>query len=462
MLGRPTFNHRLKEAVLGDAEASLVFLGNFEVEERWSEGECLLPKIAAPSGSAVVNRLDAFALLLGTEDDHVVLKTTPDPDHLAHLGGLGLPLPTVHVPARQDRFHVVTEDVLADPALLLTLEGLARDNVRLSPHGVSALEEQLADRTGLALAAPLAVTCKRVNSKVYSFRLAEQLGLPQPSGWSSSTMDEFDEIVERAVAALDAGRRLVLKEAFGVSGKGLAVVESSARLRRLHRMVRSRACPGEAGAEVRAAFLIQDWVDKLTDLNYQFTISRGGAVHFDFVKEALTDGGVHKGHRIPPEIPGWMVDDLRHVADLVGKHLAADGFYGVVGVDGLVEAGGRLLPVIEINARNNMSTYQAPLQELLMGPGQVALARHYPLTLHAELPFAQVRDRLSGSLLERPHGEGLVVANHATANAAGPGETSDAVSGRLYGFLIAGSAARLRALDDEITGRLLNIEEGTR
>lgn len=173
------FSARLKRAVTGSADTPLVFLGNFEVENHWALGEPALPRVASHAGSAVVNRMDEFALLLGGKNDHVVLKTALDEGYRGYLEGLGLELPTVHVVADQDPQRTVSEDALADPELLRALSAVAGEGARLTAHGISTVEEELAERTGLRLGAPSAAVCKRVNSKVYSRRLSDELGIRQ-------------------------------------------------------------------------------------------------------------------------------------------------------------------------------------------------------------------------------------------------------------------------------------------
>jgi D-alanine-D-alanine ligase-like ATP-grasp enzyme len=315
-------------------------------------------------------------------------------------------------------------------------------------HGVSEQEEELAARTGLPLAGADAATCKAVNSKVYSRAVADSLGLRQPVGWGCSTVDELDAAVTAAAQLLAGGRQVVVKEAYGVSGKGIAVVDSERRLRRLQRIISSGATDG------RAAFVIETWVAKAADLNYQFTVGRDGGVHFDFVKEAITAGGVHKGHRIPARLSGAQVDELRAAAVALGGRLAADGYVGVVGVDAMVDPEGGLYPVVEINARNNMSTYQVPVQERFVGPGRRALARYYPLRLRVPVPFGKVRRRLAGLTVEHAGGTGLLVNNFATVNAAAGPNPFD---GRLYGLVIADSDDELAALDARITAALEEI-----
>ncbi|MGD3111999.1 ATP-grasp domain-containing protein [Streptomyces sp. YGL11-2] len=440
------FSSRLKTAVAGTPDASLVFLGNFEVEEQWARDECTLPRVSAAGHNAVVNHMDSFALLMAGERDHVVLKAAPDAEYLDHLTGLGVALPTVHVVAKQDPRRTVTEDALEDPALLERLAGRDR---HLVAHGVSAHEELLAHRSGVPLAAPDAAVCKAVNNKVYSRRVAGELDLRQPPGWACASLTELEQAFAAAGTLLDQGRKVVVKEGFGVSGKGIAALDSARRMDRVLRMIAKQV--KRSGRE-RIAFCVEEWVASSGDLNYQFTLGRDGSVHFDFVKEQLTDGGVHKGHRMPARLCAAQVAELREAARAVGARLAADGYFGVVGVDAMIDPDGGLYPVIEINARNNMSTYQVPLQEHFVGPSQVALARHYPVRLTERLGFGVIRDLLDGLLLDRAHGTGLLVNNFGTVNAGARADAS--FDGRLYGVLIGGSDDEVLAIDAEITTRL--------
>ncbi|MBW6436416.1 ATP-grasp domain-containing protein [Actinoplanes hulinensis] len=454
---REPFVHRLRSALLGTDEKPLVFLGNFEVEQRWGGAEPGLPRVALTAGDAMVNRMDEFALLLAGAGDHVVLKAAPDPDHLAHLESLGTTLPHLLIADRADPHRTVTQDALDSPALLDRLAGLA-GRAAILAHGVSADEEELSARTGLALAGVPAATCKAVNGKIYSRRIAGELGLRQSTGWTCENVEELDAAVEQARGLLAAGRPVVLKDSYGVSGKGLLVIRDEIRLGQIHRRLHRRA---ERTGDRRLALLVEEWVAKTADLNYQFTVGRDGSVRFDFVKEAVTEKGVHKGHRMPAGLTGAQVDVLTVSAGLLGGRLAADGYHGVAGVDAMVDPDGGIYPVVEINARNNMSTYQTGLQERYMPPGWCALARLYPLRLARPLRFGEVRDALGRWLLRSAGDTGMVVQNFATVNAglragAGPAD------GRLYGFLVAPTAAELMEMDREIAGRLAAAAEGAR
>ncbi|WP_433331288.1 ATP-grasp domain-containing protein [Spirillospora sp. CA-294931] len=455
------FNERLKAAVAGDTGAELVFVGNFEVEDRWAVGEPGLPKLAFGSGNVIVNRMDEFAVLLAGKGDHVVLKAAPDADYLRHLEELGFDLPGMLVVERQDPGRIVTEDALDDSRVLRELRLLGSRGAAVSAHGISDLEELLSERAGIALAAPSAAVCKAVNSKIYSRRLADELGIRQARGWTCADLAEVDQAFAAARELLAAGQVVVVKDAFGVSGKGIEVVRDERRLDRLHRMITNRA--RKAGDE-RAGLVVEEWVAKVADLNYQFTVARDGGVRFDFVKEAITENGVHKGHRIPAGLDERQVAELRDVSRRLGACLAADGYYGVVGVDAMVDPDGGLYPVVEINARNNMSTYQAAIQEAFIGADRTALVRQYPVRLGRRLPFAGLRDALGDLLFDPARGGGLLVNNYATVNAAAPDdpEPGTAFDGRLYGVVVADSADRTAALDDEVGRVLAALAERTK
>ena len=433
---------------MGNADrTSLVLLGNFEVENQWAQGEPRLGGSVART-AALVNRMDEFALLLGGEQDHVVLKSYPDLDYLEFLQGLGFGLPAIHTVSEQHPDRTVTEDALTDAGLLAGLSRIPAP-VALAPHGISVLEEELAKRTGMTLTGPSAAVCKAVNSKVYSRRLAERIGLRQPTGWACETQEELDAALPEAEKLLEAGEVLLIKEAFGVSGKGIATVESQQRLRRVTQLLRRSA---ERLGTNRVNVVVERLVVKTSDLNYQFTVGSDGSVCFDFVKEAHTVRGVHHGHRFPVPLTGAQRASLEVAAARIGHELAADGYYGVVGVDAMLEPGGGVLPIVEINARNNMSTYQRRIEAEFMKPGQLALAKHYVLQLTAPIGFAAVSECLGELLLARPGQSGLVVNNFATVNAASG--AAGGFHGRLYGVLLGADDCEVERMDAEVARRL--------
>lgn len=434
------FLSSLKRGLLGSPACRLVLVCNFEAEHRWARNHVGLPAPGFSAATEVVTRMEELGLLLAGPADLLILKHPPDPDYLAYLDRAGLPVPEVAVPENVSPGRSTTEDTLDSPLLLDRLAALGAAGARLLPMAVTDLEQKLADTCGLPLAAPDAATFERVNSKIYGRELVAAAGLRTVPGDTCRTVDELTEVLGRRRGALETGTGIVVKDAFGVSGKGLVVLDSPARADRLARMVRRRA---ERTADDRLDVVVEEWVPKRCDLNYQVTVARDGRVVFDFVKQALTEGGVHHGHLMPAPLDSRQLAEIEHAAHVVGGRLRDDGYFGVAGLDAVLGADGTVYPVLEINARLNMSTYQGGLTERCLPAGHVAMARHYPLTLDSAVPFAAL-DRVLGALLDPDRTERMIVTCFGTVNADA---AAPPFRGRLYALLTAGDRGRLAALD---------------
>lgn len=462
-----SFTDRLKRAVTGDATTPVVLMGNFEVEEVWARGETTLPRVSSAYGAAIVNRMDEFAIWLGTSSDTVLMKEMPDPDFLETVEAQGFELPSISAVTEQHSSSSITADVAGDSGLLDSGRALARSGSMLLPHSSSELESSLAHEMGMRLATPTARVCKLVNGKVYSRRLADLCDIRQPNGEATETVDDWLVAVAGARRKVQDGQPVVVKEAYGVSGKGLAVVTSEARLDRLAAIVTKRAHRNDG----RAQFSVEDWIDKNVDLNYQFTLGLDGSINFDFVKIAATSRGVHLGHSYPAVLSPSHIGEIHEAAARIGSVLFADGYFGVVGVDAIIDAEGTLYPMLEINARFNMSTYQAKIDDLIDRSGGRGRAKHYDLRLQQKVTYGAIHDLLGSALYSRDAPEGLIINNFATVNAAMSAEKDDGalarlgsnvpaiVPGRLYGVVVAKTDEMLDALDAEIVSRLRTIEK---
>lgn len=409
------FTARLKSALVGDPTARFVYVNNFEVERVWGRGEPSLPGAGLSFSSATVNRIEEVGVLLADEHDAVVLKEAVDPGYAAYLAGLGA-ADGLHLTVdRNVPDRSVTLDALDSPRLLAALRALADGRTYLMPLGISPDEERLAEAAGLPLAGPSAAVCKEVNGKIFSRELVDAVGLTAVPGAECRTVDELAAALD--VHLFRAGSPVVVKESLGVSGRGMVVLDDPKRGERLLRMIERRA-----GQDRRASVVVERWIDKRADLNYQFVVGRGGEVRFETVKTALTENGVHRGHLFPPALSPGQVDELRAAAEVIGKELAAAGYFGLAGVDALLAADGTLYPCLEINARFNMATYQNRIAERLVRDGQYALATTFDLQPGRVYGFEEVRSALGGLLLDGAHGagrgpRGVLINNFATLNA---------------------------------------------
>ncbi len=449
---------RLKRALTGSADTPLVLLCNFEAEAQWARGHVGLPAPPAGATRPLVAAMEELGALLAGADDTIVLSRPLDPAYRDYLTHQGLALPTVLVPENCRPERSTTANAMDSPLLLDRLRRLGAAGAHLVPMGTTVDEEKLARRCGLALATPAATVVERVNSKIYGRRLAEAAGLRPVPGTCCETRQELTEVLTRYRHRLESGEPLVVKDAYGVSGKGLLVLENPTRAAQLLRMVDHRAA---RTGDDRIHVVVEEWLPKRCDLNYQITIARDGRSGLDFVKQALTAQGVHQGHLMPAELSAEQYRQIEYAAGEVATRLYADGYHGVVGVDAIVGVDETVYPVLEINARLNMSTYQGGVTELCQPPGTVAQARHYPLRLAAPLEFDAVRRALATVAGDRAT-ERVLVTCFATVNAdallpVGAGGPPESFDGRLYALLVAVDRDRLRDLDRAVRATVTTL-----
>lgn len=448
----------LKQAVTGDPSTPLVLLCNFEVEQHWATGFPGLPAPPFSMTGPLVTRMEELGAVLAGPDDHLITQRPLDPDFVAYLHALGLEPPTVLVADGPEGASTAAR-AAASTSLLARLRDLAAQGARLLPMGLSSDEVVLAERAGLPVATPDLATVVAVNSKIYSRRLVEATGLRAVPGWCCTTVDEFTELMATLGPQCGPDSAFVVKDAYGVSGKGLVVLDDPVKARRLARVATTRARRRD---DDRLHVVVETWLPKRCDLNYQFTVDTRGEVRLDFVKEALTRAGVHHGHISPPELDDEQSSEIRHAADVVGKALYADGYTGVVGVDAVVTTDGTVYPVLEINARFNMSTYQGGVLETLAGPGSASLAGHHTLRLSRPLTFAEICTALGPLSIQDPRVGGVVVTCFGTVNAMADRAAGDSFEGRLYFIALGPNRAAVTELAAATRTALDTLAGGTR
>jgi len=446
---REPFTRRLKSALVGDPDARFVYLNNFEVERAWAEGEPGLPGANLSFAAATVNRIEEVGVLLADDSDFVVLKAPVDADYSAYLDTLGVASGRRLVVDRNEPDRSVTADALDSPRLRAELAALNDGATYLMPLGVSRDEELLADAVGLPLAGPSAEVCRRVNGKIFSRELVDAAGLTPVPGYACRTLDELSAALDACLS--DGDGRLVVKESLGVSGRGMIVLEDARRAGRLLEMLARK------GAERPVSVVVERWIEKQFDLNYQFVLGRDGTVDFETVKTVLTRNGAHRGHLFPPPLRPDQLLALESAAEVIGKVLAGEGYFGLVGVDAILGADDTLYPCLEINARFNMATYQNRIVERLIRPEQTTLATVLDLKVARAHRFDEVRAALGDLMFTADSPRGVLINNFSTLNAAVvPGRTTH---GRVYARCIGEDIEEVERMRSEAETALVRMTE---
>jgi hypothetical protein len=143
-------------------------------------------------------------------------------------------------------------------------------------------------------------------------------------------------------------------------------------------------------------------------------------------------------------------------AEAVGARLFEDGFTGLAGIDSIIDREGNVYPVLEINARLNMSSYQLGL-EWLIDPRSCALVKHYPLSLKRPLSFSELKSSLGSDLfIPARNNAGALIQNFATVNVNFNPDDSAPFNGRLYALIVGTNFEQIAQIDQRIS---LKLEE---
>jgi hypothetical protein len=209
----------------------------------------------------------------------------------------------------------------------------------------------------------------------------------------------------------------------------------------------------------RLLVVVEEWQDKQTDLNYHFTVGGDGESTFDFVLEAVTEAGTHRGHRLPTRLGAAHTERIQQCAEIIGRTLSKEGYRGPVGVDAIITTDGTLFPVIEINARNNMSTYLTGVAERIGDAGSHGLAMQVDLQLSRPIRYDEVAAVLDGEALDPNWRRGFLVTCFASVNAAAQfTDGSRPFRGRLHGVAVGSSPSDVARLEQDVRARLRTLE----
>jgi hypothetical protein len=251
--------------------------------------------------------------------------------------------------------HLAAENMASDNGvdghpverLLLSAQPMtevAANHDDVKPYAVLPDTVSLLTQWGRAAHVPSVDVVARVNSKTWSNTLVQKLGLPGCARVARS-------VSELSSAASEFPSSVVVKDPYGVSGRGALRVTSPGVLRAIERVLGRQEAQGR-----RIELLVQPEFAKQYDFSGHLDVKRDGTAHFLGVQLMVNHGYRHLGSG-PAGCELLALLDrygYRDVLTDVGAALADEGYHGPVGIDSMVLEDGTLVPVLEINARRSM------------------------------------------------------------------------------------------------------------
>jgi hypothetical protein len=180
---------------------------------------------------------------------------------------------------------------------------------------------------------------------------------------------------------------LVIKEAFGVSGKGSLVIRDQRIRERVKRYLLDQVNNG-----CSLDLVIEPWLSKERDFSSQWRIDKSGCIQRIGVSY-ISNSGMKFSSVSPVSTEFMNVLEEQHYFDdmntILGQ-LVERGYFGPVCIDSMLLDDGTIYPVVEINARESMGSIAQRWFEVVESSSktkftQFDIAYHTPLDVQAVL-----------------------------------------------------------------------------
>lgn len=228
---------------------------------------------------------------------------------------------------------------------------------KLSPYAITADTEAYLRAAGPFASLPDLETVVRVNSKIYSNRLQARIG----EKCYGSEVNSAAEMEAAGTTLLKRGPYL-LKDPFGVSGKGNLLIDSEALQRRIAGHLHK-----QEGSGLRSHFLLEPLLPKVTDFSSHWFIRENGEKEFISVQRMMNHQQNYSGSIQADEAFICLLENAGYfnVMEKALRFLAEDGYHGFVCFDSMILEDGEVVSIVEINARKSMGLINAYLDKSL-------------------------------------------------------------------------------------------------
>ena len=217
------------------------------------------------------------------------------------------------------------------------------------PYGISGLEERIAKVCNLKMIGESEEKSRMINNKIYAREIADELGFQTSEGCTCSTIEEMTVAYNQLKKKYN---RIIVKTPCNASGKGMWIVDDENRFKMVSRIVSRYLRSNE-----NSSWLVEGWLEKEMDINFQIFVSEDGNVQVFSIKEQITEDMVYIGSVFQPRMTQEQYALCYEYAHKIGKYLYKHSFWGIFGVDGLITKSGQIIPILEINGRCTLSTY---------------------------------------------------------------------------------------------------------
>ncbi len=372
---------------------SRVVAGAFDAEIYWRyEDEAVLPAYKNREADHVVLAMDELLFLICTSQDILVTRFAMSDEQICYLKRIGFEFQCNRRDVTGDKGNLYDKSKDIFELLCVTeyadyfhdhiLPGRELCCYAGTPYTGEFVEKYLLSKHNFIQENVI----RKVNGKLYSTELNGRLFWKK----HARIVHSAGKLRETCLEFLERGPVLI-KENFGVSGRGNLCIDSACRLEYIANYISRQERNGK-----KVSFIVEQLLDKDTDFSCQFYVNEAGAFELCSVQQIRNKNFSYQGSFSAPEDFMEELREKRYFERLqkVSGELYKEGYYGHVCVDSMVLKDQSLEEVVEINARMSMSLLKSYLDRFLAGKDQTGYITYLSMKLPGKLTYAQVLKRL--------------------------------------------------------------------
>jgi len=421
--------------------SKVVRIGTFNAESYWRpQARATLPVVHDPSTSELVVAMDELLVPWCRPGSALVTMLPMHTAQADYLRIIGLDFESRSLFASVERWRESGKPLCAYQVAAENHIAEAWPDFPLSPYAVTPSFYALARSRGQSVW-PDPVCVARVNSKVFSTRLNQSI-FPKSA---IAVIRSLSDLQDFAKSLLD--QPFLVKDPFGLSGKGHFLVSDAAGLARLQKFLSRQQNAGNQIELVAEALL-----EKITDFSCFCELSANGRVTFRSVQIMLNHGFSYIGSQ--PADQAFLTDLRRQnyfeTLEPFLRSVHDEGYWGPLCIDSMILRGNRIWPVVEINARESMGIVARSVADFLKEYGVSGLLTFLVFSSRGVQPYEYLLTALemSGLLWKPGRARGVLPLSSASLYSASASERDGVRKGRWYAFLVAENLTECLGLRD--------------
>jgi hypothetical protein len=352
-----------------------VVVSNFDAETLWRNDDlCKLPFIPDATSIKITLSLDEILFLLCRVDDVLITNKAFNQTFLQYLNSLGIffqcnitDVPSDELDGKADIFkNLLKLSKLPDFSLPMTLE-----KGKLNTFALTDYSKQWCENWGIQNDYPDLDVIKTVNSKLYSYHLRNKLKIDI----GSKVVESSNDLLIVGNEMLSDGSMVIVKDMFGVSGKGNILIHSVSMLKSVAKYIQK-----QENQEKKVQFLLEPLLEKELDFTCIAYIEPDGSHRIIDIQCMFANGFAYSGTcQLTPELKDRISNS--NYIDIVSEVCSAlynSGYYGDVCIDSMMLKNKEIVPIVEINARKSMTYIKYNLDQFLSRHGLIGRFTYVP------------------------------------------------------------------------------------